>query len=193
MHQSKEALEIYERLGHTIEQVELARSVVSRRRAAQRSGGSRFSRNHTSSGGRRRILLLSNPRVLGHVYRSKREIGKATHHFETAIQISSPFNWRDELCWNYNCLAQLLCNGKKFDNAQTHVDQAKSFADGNPYHLCRAAEIQAEIWYRQHQLEDAMSEALRAFEIYEKLGASEDAKSCRELLEDISKQSMNDR
>jgi hypothetical protein len=35
-------------------------------------------------------------------------------------------------------------------------------------------ELQAWVWYNQHRLEEARSEALRAADIYEKLGAAKD-------------------
>ena len=43
-------------------------------------------------------------------------------------------------------------------------------------------ETQVWIWYREGRLRDARSEALRALEIYEKLGAVNDVVECRELL-----------
>jgi hypothetical protein len=33
-------------------------------------------------------------------------------------------------------------------------------------------ELQAQIWYKQDRLEEARSEALRAIDIYQKLGAA---------------------
>ena len=46
---------------------------------------------------------------------------------------------------------------------------------------------QAGIWYRQHGLEDARSEALCALEIFEKLGAAQGVGFCRETLLENSK------
>ena len=49
-------------------------------------------------------------------------------------------------------------------------------------------EIQASIWYKQHRLEEARSEALRAIEIYEKFGATRDLEDCRELAQKIQRE-----
>ena len=45
--------------------------------------------------------------------------------------------------------------------------------------------LQASVWYEQRRLEEARSEALRAVDVYEKLRAASDLKSCRVLLRDI--------
>ena len=48
--------------------------------------------------------------------------------------------------------------------------------------------MQARIWYKQDRLEEAGSEALRATDIYERLGAAQDMESCRKLLQVIEKE-----
>ena len=48
-------------------------------------------------------------------------------------------------------------------------------------------ELQAWIWYKQHRLEGARSEALGAADIYEKLGAAKDVEDCRKLLQWIQR------
>jgi hypothetical protein len=45
--------------------------------------------------------------------------------------------------------------------------------------------MQAVIWYRQGRLGDAISEASRALETFEKLGATNDSERCRDLLQKI--------
>ena len=49
-------------------------------------------------------------------------------------------------------------------------------------------ELQANIWYKQHRLEEARSEALRVADIYERFGDAEDAEDCRRLLQNIQKE-----
>jgi len=39
--------------------------------------------------------------------------------------------------------------------------------------------LQALIWYQQHRFEEAMSEDLRAAEVYENLGAERNLEECR--------------
>ena len=53
-------------------------------------------------------------------------------------------------------------------------------------------EVQAELWYKQDRVEEAKSEALRAADAYEKLGAAKDLKRCRVLLQWIEEE-MNKR
>ena len=43
-------------------------------------------------------------------------------------------------------------------------------------------ELEAWVWYWEHRLEDAKFEALRAADVYEKLGAAGSAENCRTLL-----------
>ena len=139
------------------------------------------------------FLLCQSHRVLGKVYRRKGEKEKAIDHFETALRIASPFNWQDELFWIHYDLAQLFLTEDELDDANTHIEQAKSHAVDDAYNLGRAMELQARIWYRQSRLEDARSEALGALEIFEKLGAAQDAEDCRELLQKIDEQPMESR
>ena len=46
-------------------------------------------------------------------------------------------------------------------------------------------EQQAKVLYFQHKAEDAKSEALRAADVFEKLGAARDLEWCRETLRGI--------
>jgi hypothetical protein len=93
------------------------------------------------------------------------------HHYNAALGIASPFNWRDELFWNHYNLANLFRNEDEFDDANFHIEQAKSHTVHDPYKLARAIRLQARIWYRQCRPEDAKTEALHALEIFEKIGA----------------------
>jgi tetratricopeptide (TPR) repeat protein len=123
-------------------------------------------------------------RLLGNIHLSKGEKEKAIHHFKTALGIASPPNWHDELFWNHYYLAGLFRDEKELDEANAHITQAKSHAFDDTYKLGYAMQLQASIWYRQHRLEDAKSEALRALGVYEKVGAG-DMGGCRELLQVI--------
>jgi tetratricopeptide (TPR) repeat protein len=130
-------------------------------------------------------------RVLGSIHESKGEREKAIYGFKSAIGIASPFNWHDILFWNHHDLAQLYLTEDEFDNANTHIKQAKSQAVNNAYWLGGATELQARVWYRQRRLEEAKSEALHALEVYQKLGAAEDAGDCRDLLLKIERAMKN--
>jgi len=126
-------------------------------------------------------------RTLGNIYESKGDTKKAIYHFEVALGIASPFNWHSLLfCLHYD-LAWLFYRGGRFDDAQTHIERAKSRTASNAYRLGGAVELQARVWYDQHRLEEAKSEALHAVDVYEKLGAEKDVERCGQLLRDIGK------
>ena len=129
--------------------------------------------------------ICGSHRLLGNAYCSKGERAKAIHHFETALKIASPFDWHDQLFWTHCSLAELFLGEDNFDNANVHIQRAKSHALYNPYYMNRAMETQARVWYRQGKFEDAKSEASPALESYEKLGAAREVESCRGLLQKI--------
>ena len=129
--------------------------------------------------------LCRSHQILGRTYHSKGEKEKAIHHLETALIIASPFDWPGELFWVRYGMASIFFNEGEFDNAETHIKQAKLHAADNPYHLARGMDIQALIWYRQRRLEDARLEALRVLESFEKLGAAKDVERCKWLLQKI--------
>jgi len=115
------------------------------------------------------------------IYQSKGEIRKAIHHLKVVLGIATPSSWNDVLFWAHYRLAHLFRDGGRFGDAQAHTEHAKSLAV-NKYHLGGVIEMQAIIWYKQHRLEEAKSEALRAADVFGKLGATEDVERCRELL-----------
>ena len=131
--------------------------------------------------------LCKSHRVLGRIYYSKGERGKAIHQFEAAVRIASVFNWHDDLFWIHYYLASLFRNEKELENAQIHIELAKPHAVGLPYHQGRAADMQAGIFYDQKRLEEAKSEALRAIMIFEKLGVTKSVEISKKLLENIER------
>ena len=130
--------------------------------------------------------------VLGRIHQSKGEKRKAIHHFETALGIASTFNWQDILFWTHYFLAELFQGEEEFEDAHAQIEQAKLSADSNTYHLGRITHLQAVIWYRQRRFEETKSEASHALEIFEKLGAAKNARSCRNLLQKVE-QAVNNR
>ena len=121
-------------------------------------------------------------RILGNVYQSKGERGKAANQFEIALGIASSFNWHDLLFWNQFCLAELFLGDDRFDEAHSHIERAKPHAINDPYQLGRATELQARVWYKQRDLAEAKSEALEAINTFEKIGAAEDVGRCTAFL-----------
>ena len=132
------------------------------------------------------LLACRCHRVLGLVYQSKGDEEKAIRQFETAIGIASPLNWHHQLFWNHYALAVLFRDGDEFNDANAHIQRAKSHVAEDLYSLGRAMEMQARIWSRQGMFEDAKSEGSRALEIYEKLGAANDAGRWRNTLQKLN-------
>jgi len=132
--------------------------------------------------------LCQSYRILGDIYKSKGETEKAIRHFEVALEIASLFDWHIEPFWIHYRLAWLFYDEGSFDEAQTHVEHARSHTVNSALNLGSAMEVQAWVWYRQRRLEEARSEALRAVDVYEKLGAASNVENCRGFLRDIQKE-----
>ena len=184
---AREASEICERLGDTVGQagrlLDLAWLLRDDKQLdAAEEAASRAITLLPDSGQEYRTCQVH--RVLGNIYSSKCERGKAIHHFEAAVEIATPFDWHDILFWIHYALALQFLDEDGFDDAQASIDRAKSYTVGNTYFLGRAMSVQARIWYRQNRFGDATSEVLRAIEVFEKLGAAAAGRGCKMLLWD---------
>ena len=185
---AKEALEAHERLGEITEQ---ARSLRQLARAFHQDSQFDAAEDAVSQA----LDLLPNTGfqydicncrlVLGEICRSRGEVEKATTHLEVALGIASSFNWSNEQFWIHYSLAELTLDQGRFDGAHSHIERAKSHAIYDVYHLGHATRLQAKVWYEQCRLGEAKSEALRAIDIYEKLGSSKEAKNVKKLLQRI--------
>ena len=184
--QAEEAFEMFKQLGNTKEQATCLELLA----------GLLFDDNQLSAAEDtvlRKIKLLPDEGqefqvcqshiLLGQIYHSKGEKEGAIHHYNIALTIASLFTWQSQLFWIHWAMAQLFRDQGEFNDATAHVQKAKSHTDDNAYYMGRGMEMQAWIWYLQHKLEDARSEALGALEIYERVGAAGDAGGCRELLQ----------
>ena len=183
--QAREALEIYEQLGDTVNQAETLSTLAhtlyqdDQLDAAEAAA---FRAINLVTGKGQEFLACQSHRSLGLVYQDKGQKEKAIQHFRIAIGIASRFKWREQLFWNHYRLAKLFLREEELDEADAQIKEAKSHATNNPYTVARAMETQAEIWYGQDKLEDANLEALLAQEAFEKLGDTEDEERCRGLL-----------
>ena len=185
MHQTKEALGIYEQLGDAAHQaqclMELARLLLKDKKpdAAEEATSRAI---NLLRGEDKPFLVCRSHRVLANIYRSKGKREKAIHHYEVALGIASSSNWHDQLFWVHYRLGELFRAEGKFDDAHAHIEHAKLHAANNGYFLGRATEQQARTWYRQRRLEEARSEALRAADIYKKFGVTSGVEDCDKLL-----------
>jgi len=192
MEQAKEALEIYERLGNAAAQarclVYLAWSLCGDGQLDAAEEAALRAIDLLPEKGKQ-FRVCESHRALGNIYQSKGDTEKAIHHFEVALEIASPLNWHGTLFWLHYELAGLFHDEDRLDDAHAHIEHAKSHGmANNSYHLGLAIELQARVLYEQHRLEEARSEALRAAEIYEKLGVAKDVEDCRDLLRDIGEE-----
>ena len=187
---AKEASEIAERLGDVVEQ---AKALIELSRALYYNDQHNEVEEAVSqaidllSGRDERLHLCDCYRLLGNIYRFKNDTEKAIRHFETALGLASSFNGLNLLFWVNSDLAELFIDQARFDDANAHIQHAKSYAANNhdSYTLARATELQARVWYGQYGLEEAKSEALRAVDALEKLGAVKDVERVRDLLQQI--------
>ncbi|KAF9781816.1 hypothetical protein BJ322DRAFT_1111732 [Thelephora terrestris] len=132
--------------------------------------------------------ICQSHRILGLIYGRKGEREKAVQNFEVALGIASRFEWHTQIFWIHHSMAWLFYLEDELDDAQAHITQAKLHADDDKLCLSIAMEMQGWFWYGQDRLEDAMSEALGAKEIYEKLGAARDLGDVGRLIKAIEEE-----
>ena len=124
--------------------------------------------------------------LLGDICRSRGEVAKALKHFEIALEIASS-NWHEQLFWIYHSLAELFLGEKRFDDARAHIEHARSHAINSPRNMARTMHLEARVWYKNGRFEEARSQAMRALDAYEKLGATQYAEHCRRILQIIER------
>ena len=138
IHLAKMALELFERLGSTPEQIwswiglaqllqaqgkfYAAEEAVSRAISLTPERGDQF-------------LACKSHQTLGDIYRSKGEIKKAVHHLEVALKMASSFCWRSELFSVHFSLAVLFFGEGRFEDANVHTKSARSYPDDDAYDL----------------------------------------------------------
>ena len=187
--QAKEALEILEQLGDTVEQaqclINLARLFRwDKQLDAAEEAVSRAIDLVSEEGDQ--LQICRGHRILGDIYESKGEMKKAIHHLEVALEAASSLNLTYQLFWVHFSLAECFREGRP-DDAQAHIERAKSYAVNDAYLLARASGRQARLWDKQQRFEEARSEALCALDVFEKFGAAGQVEETRQLLEQIDR------
>ena len=187
--QVKEALKIMERAGSTTDRASCLHALAD----LLRSNGQAWAAQDAISGAidlwekGQEYEICRSHHLLGDIYSSMYQREKAIHHFEVALGIASRFEWDHLMFWIHHSMAWQFYDWDEFDDAQAHVTQAKSHVVDNKYCLGRAMEVQAWVWCRQNRLDDALSGALGAKEIFEKLGAVMDVKRISPLFHCIER------
>ena len=189
--QAKEALEIYEQLGHTTAQADCSIKLAWLLNSDNQFGAAEeaaFRAINLLSEKGEQFWVCQSHRALGEIYRSKGETKKAIHHYELALGITSSFNWHDLQFWiNYE-LAVLFIGEGGFDDAHAHLEQAKLHTVNSARNLGLAIVLQAVVLHKQRKLEEAKSQALRAADIFENVGAAKDVEDCRIFVQRIQKE-----
>ena len=189
--QAEEALGIYERLGDTVHQAKCLISLAFLLQSDQQLDAAEEAASCTIgflSGKGNQSLVWRSHWVLGNIYRSKGETEEAIHHYGVALGIAPP-DWHDSLFCVHFDLAVLFCDEGRFDEAHAHIEQAKSHAVNGTYNLGCAMVQHATIWYKQHRLEEARSELVRAIDVCEKLpGVVGYVEDCKRFLRNIQQE-----
>ena len=185
LRQANEASEIFQRLGHVVRQAEglIDLAWLLRNLDAAEEAGSRAIDLLPEKG--EEYLVCRAYQVLGEIYQSRGETKEVIHHFEVVLGVASSLDMVEQLVWANHSLAEAFSEQGKFEDAQTHLEHAQSHAVNHTYLLAQAIHQQAWLWDLQGRFEDAKSEALRALDAFEKLGAANDADATRQLLHQI--------
>ena len=183
--QSREALEIYERLNDVSGQ---ARSLCRLSYLLKDDGQLDAARGAAEqvidrfSGGDEQVSICGAHRLLSDICRRKGETEKVMDHLQIALGIASSFSWDNLLFWIHDGLARTFFDKGEFDDAHAHIELAKSHAVNDTYLLGYAAAQGARFWYRQGRFEEARSAASHAIDVFERLGATKKIGVCRALL-----------
>ena len=187
--QTKEALKIYERsndvLGQALSLQQLSRLLYcDNQLEAAEEAASRAIVLFLDKG--KQSPMCQCYRVLGLICHSKGETEKAIRHFEAALEIASSFDWPAEQFWIHYTLAEVFSDQGRFDDANSRIERAKTCTVNDAYLLGRAMQLQVRLWCLQRKLEEARSEALRAADVFEKLGDTGNVENCRRFLRQIA-------
>ena len=184
--QAEEASAIFERLGDAVEQAvclnELALLFCAEKQLdAAEEAVSRAIHLLPEEG--EPYLVSKCQYTLGNLYRDKGDRKKAVHHFEVALDASSP-TWHNRLFWIRFFLARLFYDEGRVDDAYVHIGHAKSHAvnDHDTFLLAGAMEVEAGFLRRQHRFEEARSETLGSLNLFQKLGAANQVERVGKLL-----------
>jgi tetratricopeptide (TPR) repeat protein len=130
--QAREALEICERLGDTVQQatclITLAR--FSRTNVAEEA---LFRAIDLLPEKDEQFLVCESHQLLSDVYRIRGKMEKAIHHYEVALGIATSFGWHDQLFRIHFLLAVLFFEENRFDDGHAHIEYAMLYTVNNAF------------------------------------------------------------
>ena len=143
--QAREALDISEQNGNTIEKMRclnvLAFPLFSDNQLDAAENAASCA-NDIAKGAGEEFTLCELHRIHGAICGLKGEKEKAIHHYEMALGIASHFDWHDILFSTHYALAQLSYDGSEFGDATCiQIELAKPHAVNESYKLGRAMEL----------------------------------------------------
>ena len=188
--QACEALDIFEQLGETDQQIRCLVFLAAflckdgQLDAAEEAASQAMdlSEDHDQD------TLYHYHKVLAEIQHSKGNREKAIHHFEASLRIASALNSHDELSKTHLSMADLYLDEGKFDDAQGHIEHSKSHAGNNMSLLGCGVYVGARVLSAQNRPEEAKSEALGAIAIFEKLGNTAGVDEIRKFVKEIEEQ-----
>ena len=185
--QAREALEIFGRLGETQKQAYCLIVLALLLREDEQLDAAEEAATHALdlSENYGHWYLCPSHHVLGAIHWDKGNMEKALQHYETSLRIASSINLRHWLSQSHFFITHLYLHEGMLDEAHTHIQHAKSHAGDNMFILGQVLAVSAKVLYKQSRPEEAKSEASRALDISEKLGAAGLVEKIRELLEEI--------
>jgi len=195
MEQAREASEIFERLGRTVDQAECLMSLAGLLRSGEQFDAAEESATRAIGllpEKDAQLFTCKGHRTLGEIYRSRGDMEKAIHHFELTLGIASSFNMVDQLFWAHFALADLFYRKNKFNDARDCLERAESVAVEKRYLLAHRSRLHAKCLYGQRMFEEAKSEALCALHAFEGFGAANLAEETRRLLDQINRDARKD-
>ena len=186
--QAEEALKTYEQIGAVGSQAELLLYLAwllegDNQLDAAEEAASRVIELLPKTG--EEFSVCRAHRALGDIHCSKGEREKAIGQYETALGITSNFNWNGEPFRIHLALADLFRKEDRFEDAHFHIEKAKQHTAKGTYYMGHAALEQAHIFYQQRKLESATNEARCALDIFEEFSSPRGMKHCKDLLQDI--------
>ena len=178
--EAREALEIYERLGNKTNQAHcLTRLALLLHEDGQLDAAEEAISRAITLAESDQFLLNQCHDFLGRVHRSRGNKEKAVEHFEISLRIASSHNWHHDAFLSHKGLVEVFCEMGRFDDANSHLERARSHTTHNALDSAYLIATQAFIWGGQGRLEDAVFQYSRAIDALEELGATRDAEVYR--------------